>query len=380
MIWILILCYLMNFDRMTPKRTLISAAPAMNQAAIWQLIDDRIAAPLEAQAANMANANNTNRNPKPREAPVTRKCSYKEFMRCQPFNFKYSEGAVGLIRWFERTELVFSRSNCTEDGKKMEDEFYHLTVKGNDLKTYVRRFHELATLCPIMVLDYKKMMEAFIGGLPSSIEGNVTASKPQTFEEAINISQRIEGKKPSELMLPTQLRTIGMLETFPSVEDVDYIAHDLVVLCVKFATSCFTFTYTKLSRVDNIELPYGRILLDILLPSIRFPCTVKEFIANEGGGEAPLEGSILDITSSTELYINLQKLYKAKAEADFVIVEQRTRLATQMSCRTDRPRLIKRFSMIRVPYPFQWGAHSFHAGEAFAMMMAAFVALVQAVS
>ncbi|GJV47468.1 reverse transcriptase domain-containing protein [Tanacetum coccineum] len=42
---------------------------------------------------------------------------YKEFMSCQPINFKGSEGAVGLIRWFERTESVFSRSNCTEDCK-----------------------------------------------------------------------------------------------------------------------------------------------------------------------------------------------------------------------------------------------------------------------
>nr|GEW50651.1 ribonuclease H-like domain-containing protein [Tanacetum cinerariifolium] len=30
---------------------------------------------------------------------------------------KGSEGAIGLIRWFERTESVFSRSNCTEDCK-----------------------------------------------------------------------------------------------------------------------------------------------------------------------------------------------------------------------------------------------------------------------
>ncbi|GJY88637.1 putative reverse transcriptase domain-containing protein [Tanacetum coccineum] len=73
----------------------------------------------------------------------------------------------------------------------MEDEFYHLTVKGNDLKTYVRRFQELATLCPTMVPDSEKMMEVFIGGLPRSIEGNVTASKPQTLEEAINIAQRL---------------------------------------------------------------------------------------------------------------------------------------------------------------------------------------------
>ncbi|GJY57532.1 reverse transcriptase domain-containing protein [Tanacetum coccineum] len=73
----------------------------------------------------------------------------------------------------------------------MEDEFYHLIVKGNDLKTCVRRFQELATLCPTMVPDYEKMMEVFIGGLPQSIEGNVTASKPQTLEEAINIAQRL---------------------------------------------------------------------------------------------------------------------------------------------------------------------------------------------
>nr|GFA20094.1 reverse transcriptase domain-containing protein [Tanacetum cinerariifolium] len=63
-------------------------------------------------------------------------------------------GAVRLIRWFKRMESVFSRSNCTEDCK------------------------ELTTLCPTMVSDSKKMMEAFIGGLPRSIEGNVTASKP----------------------------------------------------------------------------------------------------------------------------------------------------------------------------------------------------------
>ncbi|GJX63959.1 putative reverse transcriptase domain-containing protein [Tanacetum coccineum] len=73
----------------------------------------------------------------------------------------------------------------------MEDEFYHLTMKRNDLKTYVIRFQELATLCPTMVPDFEIMMEVFIGGLPRSIEGNVIASKPQTLEEAINIAQRL---------------------------------------------------------------------------------------------------------------------------------------------------------------------------------------------
>ncbi|GKF61428.1 hypothetical protein Tco_0181482 [Tanacetum coccineum] len=73
----------------------------------------------------------------------------------------------------------------------MEDEFYNLVVKGDDLKIYVRRFQELVVLCPNMVLNSEKLMEAFIGGLPQSIEGNVTASKPQTLEEAITITQRL---------------------------------------------------------------------------------------------------------------------------------------------------------------------------------------------
>ncbi|GJZ59163.1 hypothetical protein Tco_0614979 [Tanacetum coccineum] len=125
-------------------------------------------AALEAQAANMENTDNTTR---PREAPVARQCSFKEFMSCQPINFKGTEGAIGLICWFERTEFVFSL-------QKIEDEFYHLTVKGNDLKTYVRRFQEFSTLCPTTMQDSEKMMEVFIEGLPRSIEGNVTASKP----------------------------------------------------------------------------------------------------------------------------------------------------------------------------------------------------------
>ncbi|GKE62757.1 reverse transcriptase domain-containing protein [Tanacetum coccineum] len=193
----------------------------MTQAAIRQLVDDSVAAALEAQAATMASTDNPNRNIELRETPVARKCTYKEFMSCQPFYFNDMEGAVGLIRWFERTESVFSRSNYTKDCKvkfllqaekiawteskrlltnkycpqtevkKMEDEFYNLVVKGNDLKTHARRFQELAILCPNMVLNTEKLIEAFIEGLPRSIEGNVTASKPQTLEEAITITQRL---------------------------------------------------------------------------------------------------------------------------------------------------------------------------------------------
>ncbi|GJZ71816.1 hypothetical protein Tco_0635667 [Tanacetum coccineum] len=174
-------------------------------AAIKKLVADSVVAALEAQAATMASTSNPNRNTGPTGTPVTKRGNYKEFISCQPFYFNGTEGAVGLICWFERAESIFSRSKCAEENKvtfatgtlthdalswKMEDKFYNLTVKGDDLKTYIRRFQELAVLCPNMVPNTEKLMEAFIGGLPRSIEGNVIASKPQTLEVTINITQR----------------------------------------------------------------------------------------------------------------------------------------------------------------------------------------------
>nr|GEZ92026.1 reverse transcriptase domain-containing protein [Tanacetum cinerariifolium] len=198
-----------------------------------------IAVALETRAIN---TNNTNRNLEPKETPIEKRGNYKEFISCQPFYFNGTKGAIGLIRSFKRTKSVFSRSKSAKEDKvtfatgtltndalswwnayvqpigieqankitwtklkrlltnkycprteikKMKDEFYDLTVKGNDLKTYIRRFQELATLCPNIGPNTKKLMEAFIDGLPRSIEGNITSSKPQTFKEAISIAQRL---------------------------------------------------------------------------------------------------------------------------------------------------------------------------------------------
>ncbi|GJZ18051.1 reverse transcriptase domain-containing protein [Tanacetum coccineum] len=161
---------------MPPKRTSTSEAPAMNQAAIKKLVTDSVSVALEAQAANMANTDNTTR---PRETPIARQCSYKEFMRCQPHQLQRLQG--------EFATSTLKLKEVYLGGILLPNLF-----RRNDLRiTYVRRFYELATLCPTMVPDSEKMMEVFIGGLPRSIEGNVTASKPQTLEEAINIAQRL---------------------------------------------------------------------------------------------------------------------------------------------------------------------------------------------
>ncbi|GJT91386.1 hypothetical protein Tco_1080231 [Tanacetum coccineum] len=102
---------------MPPKRTSTSEAPTMTQTAIRKLVADNVVATLEAQAATMENTNNPNRNTGPTGTPVARKGNYKEFISCQPFYFNGTEGAIGLIRWFEWTESVFSHSNCAKENK-----------------------------------------------------------------------------------------------------------------------------------------------------------------------------------------------------------------------------------------------------------------------
>nr|GEW32333.1 putative reverse transcriptase domain-containing protein [Tanacetum cinerariifolium] len=178
--------------------------------AIRKLVADSIAAALETQTSTMVEADNSIR-----EIPVAKKGTTKNSSAvnlstlmnkvafatgtltndamswwnayAQPIEIEQAN----RITWTELKRLLTSKYCPQIKIKKMEDEFYNLSVKGNDLKTYVRRIQELAVLFPNMVPNNEKLLEVFIGGLPKSIKGNVTNSKPQTLEEAINIAQRL---------------------------------------------------------------------------------------------------------------------------------------------------------------------------------------------
>nr|GEZ75629.1 hypothetical protein [Tanacetum cinerariifolium] len=158
-----------------------------NKDTIRKLVADSVATALETQKATMVEADNSIR-----EIPVAKRENYKEIISYQPFYFNGMEGFVGLIRWFKRTESVFSQSNCAKENKVAFATEQANRITWSELKRLLtnKRFQELVVLCPNMVPNIEKVMEVFIGGLPRSIEGNVTGSKPQTLEEAINIAQR----------------------------------------------------------------------------------------------------------------------------------------------------------------------------------------------
>ncbi|GJW93003.1 hypothetical protein Tco_0172675 [Tanacetum coccineum] len=76
-------------------------------------------------------------------APAARECTFSGFMKCNPMVFHGHEGAVELIRWFEKTEMVFGISECAEARKRnfaplrkcseWEHDLWNLKVKEFDI-------------------------------------------------------------------------------------------------------------------------------------------------------------------------------------------------------------------------------------------------------
>nr|GEV62335.1 putative reverse transcriptase domain-containing protein [Tanacetum cinerariifolium] len=89
---------------------------------------------------------------RPRTVCPTRECTYKDYMNCEPLKFKGTEGVIGLTQWFERTESVFSISDCTTENQESDE------------------------------------IERYVGGLPEMIQGNVMSYEPKSMQKAIEFA------------------------------------------------------------------------------------------------------------------------------------------------------------------------------------------------
>nr|GEY73407.1 putative reverse transcriptase domain-containing protein [Tanacetum cinerariifolium] len=140
---------------------------------------------------------------RPNVAPVARECTFADFMKCSPITFRGNKGGMRLIRWIEKTEMVFTVRKCTEANnvvfavatfqdraltwwnsqvatlgieavtkktwaemkvmmteefcpleeiQRMECELWNLRVKEMDISSYTTSFNELVILCPGMMV------------------------------------------------------------------------------------------------------------------------------------------------------------------------------------------------------------------------------------
>ncbi|GKD63963.1 putative reverse transcriptase domain-containing protein [Tanacetum coccineum] len=167
-------------------------------------------------------------------------------MKCQPLNFKGTEGVVGLSQWLKKMELVFHISGCAINNqvkfatctllgasltwwnghvrtlghdaayamtwgtlkkkltekycpkgeiKKLKIELWNLRVRGNDVAAYTQRFQELALICAKFLIDETEKVDKYISGLPDNIHGNVMSARPKTLNEAIELANDLMDQK-----------------------------------------------------------------------------------------------------------------------------------------------------------------------------------------
>ncbi|GJS76593.1 putative reverse transcriptase domain-containing protein [Tanacetum coccineum] len=180
-----------------------------------------------------------------RNVQTARPCFYADFMKCQPLNFKGTEGVVGLTRWIEKMESVFNISGCAIENqvkfatctllgaaltwwngqirtlgpeayamtwevlkkkmtdkycpqgeiKKLEIELWNLKVKGNDVPAYTERFQELTLICTKFVANEIDKVDKYISGFPDNIYGNVKSARPKTLDETIELANDLMDQK-----------------------------------------------------------------------------------------------------------------------------------------------------------------------------------------
>ncbi|GJY28782.1 hypothetical protein Tco_0404549 [Tanacetum coccineum] len=101
--------------KIPPKRTTTTTTDPMTNAAIKQLIAQGVVDALGKIKANRTSRNGDNSHDSGtgsrRTERAVRECTYSEFLKCQPLNFKGSEGVVSLTQWFKKMEMFLEESD-----------------------------------------------------------------------------------------------------------------------------------------------------------------------------------------------------------------------------------------------------------------------------
>ncbi|KAI3808260.1 hypothetical protein L1987_24209 [Smallanthus sonchifolius] len=197
-------------------------------------------------------------------------CTFKHFNSCNPTKFFRTEGATGLLQWFESMESTFLNSDCPDnlrvryatsvlqkraltwwngekrtrgvevatslscdhlkkamtdefcprnEMRKLETEFWDLAQDSGDNLAYTTRFQELGLLVPHMITPLAREIEKYIGGLPMQIQDAALGSNPPTLEAAIRLSATLSDNHVKAGTL-TRKGSKKVVSTLAAVKDV----------------------------------------------------------------------------------------------------------------------------------------------------------------
>nr|GFB54348.1 hypothetical protein [Tanacetum cinerariifolium] len=145
------------------------------------MIDQGVTAALVTRDANR-NDDDSHTSGTGRPVQVARECTYPDFLKCQPLNFKGTEGVVGL-----RNALTWWNSHVKTNTPKAAYAMPCRTLKKMMTDKYCPR-DEIKKL-------ENKQIERYVDGLPDTIHGSVMATKPKTMQDAIELTTKLMNKK-----------------------------------------------------------------------------------------------------------------------------------------------------------------------------------------
>ncbi|GJW88550.1 putative reverse transcriptase domain-containing protein [Tanacetum coccineum] len=171
----------------SPATTTTPTSTPVTNAQLRTLIERGIAAVLVERDANKIRNGDDSHDSGTggrRQTFTVRECTYTDFLKCQPMNFKGTEGVVKF-------------ATCTLQGKALTWLNSHVRAVGHDI-AYAMPWKTLKKMmidkyCPRgeikkMFPEESDVVEKYVGGLPDMIHGSVKASKPNTMQEAIKFA------------------------------------------------------------------------------------------------------------------------------------------------------------------------------------------------
>nr|GEU60234.1 hypothetical protein [Tanacetum cinerariifolium] len=212
---------------MAPKRTTRANPATITTTTTTYVTNAQLAALIEQGVARALAVHDVDRNTNGNDSHysgtgarrterVTRECTYPDFMKCKPLNFKGTEGFVELtytltwwnsyvttvgpdtayaMTWVDMKKKITDKYCPRGEMKKLESELWNLRVKCNNVGSYNSRVQELALLCFRMFPAEVEKIERYVDGLPDVIHGSVVASRPKTMQEAIEMANELIDKR-----------------------------------------------------------------------------------------------------------------------------------------------------------------------------------------
>ncbi|CAD6341704.1 unnamed protein product [Miscanthus lutarioriparius] len=222
----------------------------------------------------------------------------------------------------------------------------------------------------LFVAGINTLCQSFFGTrLPAVMGGSYTIVAPTI---SIIMAGRYSNEAdPREKFLRTMRGTQGALIIASTIQIILGFS-GLWRNVVKFLSPLSAVPLVSLAGFGLYELGFPGVAkcVEIGLPEIILMLIFSQYLPHAALATKPVfdRFSVIFTIAIVWLYAYILTVSGAYKNA---------RTKTQVHCRVDRSGLVGGAPWIRVPYPFQWGAPTFDAGESFAMMVAAFVALVE---